>query len=335
MGNFDSKVGILIPAYNIEKDIFRALDSCLQQTYRNIEVVVVDDGSTDQTCEVVNRYCIKDERFKLFRQENGGVSCARNRALEMCSADYAVFLDSDDWLEKDAIEKYVKNVQAYENEPVLLASGRYYVSAGTQGFSRTDPDSAVSSVTMSSEEALMYVGKRKYNLRNAGYKLYSMAVIRQYGLRFENDIRHGEDGLFVFEYLKVVKKFAYVSEPLWNVYRRPGSACRSPYNSTKLSAVSAVERMLEYDNSPALRNVLEIYFVQRTLGILADAFSTEPCHKDDIILLRKKLKAKLGTYMAIQKSFKQKLICLFGIFAPRFIARKAFAARKKEKAKGN
>ena len=327
MGGSCIKVGILIPAYNIEKDIFRALDSCIAQTYKSIEIIVVDDGSVDQTYEVVKQYCLKDERIKVFHQENNGVSSARNRALELTSADYVVFLDSDDWLEKNAIEKYIQKLVEQKEKTVLLASGRYYVEAGS--FSRSQPDSNVEEITLTSEEALMYVGQKKYNLRNAGYKLYSTDII--HGLQFESEIRHGEDGLFVFEYLKVVDEFLYFPEPLWNVYRRPGSACRSAYNSAMLSAVSSVEKMLAYNNSESLRRNLEVYFVQRTLGLLSAAFLVYPNSKNDIVFLRQKLKPMLQRYMVIQKDFRQKMICLFGLFAPCFIAQKVYIARKNGK----
>lgn len=323
------KVGILIPAYNIEKDIFRALDSCVAQTYKNLEIIVVDDGSEDQTYEVIKQYSQKDKRIKVFRQENSGVSSARNHALAMTNADYVVFLDSDDWLDNNAIEKYIQKLGEYKEKNALLASGRYYIEAGS--FSRSQPDSDVEEIILTSEEALLYVGQKKYNLRNAGYKLYSTDVIQRYGLHFDSEIRHGEDGLFVFEYLKVVDKFIYFPEPLWNVFRRPGSACRSPYNSAMLSAVSSVEKMLAYNNSEILRRNLESYFVQRILGILSAAFLVYPNSKNDIVFLRQKLKPMFRRYMVIQTDFRQKMIYLFGLCTPCFIARKVYTARKNGK----
>lgn len=89
-------IGVIIPAYNVEKYIFRAIESCIGQTYSNIEVVIVDDGSSDATSDIVKSYADKDERVKLYRQENGGVSSARNRALDMCTADYAMNFSPED-----------------------------------------------------------------------------------------------------------------------------------------------------------------------------------------------------------------------------------------------
>ena len=311
------KVGIIIPAYNTEKYIFRALESCINQSYENIEIIVVDDGSSDGTYNVINHYCGMDSRIKLYRQENHGVSSARNMAMKKCSADYILFLDSDDWLEMNTVEKLIQYIDYSQPHYNLISAACYYVNMDGSGeFKKVISDDETPTISMCSDEALMYVGERKYNLRSSCYKLFSMTVIRDNDISFAEDIKHGEDGLFVFEYLRKVDRFIYSPDPLWNILRRAGSTSRSPYTSDKMSAVVAVERMLAYENSEALSRELRKYYVRRILTILGDAILTGIDSEKDIFLLRRKLRQQCWIYMMLQKNFKLKLIYILETFGP-------------------
>ncbi len=99
-----SKVSIIIPVYNAEKFLNKCLDSVIEQTYKNIEVICVNDGSKDRSLEVLKEYQKKDERIVIIDKENAGVSEARNDGIRKSTGEYITFVDSDDWLEKDAIE---------------------------------------------------------------------------------------------------------------------------------------------------------------------------------------------------------------------------------------
>lgn len=105
-GNSDIKISIIIPVYNLEGYIAAALRSCVDQTYRNIEVIVVNDGSTDGSGDVVENF-LYDPRVKLYSQPNSGVSAARNRGIELANGDYLTFLDGDDTLAPDTVESFV------------------------------------------------------------------------------------------------------------------------------------------------------------------------------------------------------------------------------------
>ena len=99
--NMDSaKVSIIIPVYKVEKYIHRCVDSVLNQTYKNLEILLVDDGSPDNCCAICDEYAIKDTRIRVFHKENGGQSSARNLALDNMTGDYVMFVDSDDYIEK-------------------------------------------------------------------------------------------------------------------------------------------------------------------------------------------------------------------------------------------
>jgi len=126
----DIKVSIVIPAYNVENYINQALDSILNQTHRNIEVIIVDDASADNTYSILKQYAKKDNRIKLYRlNKNGGASKARNSGMKHITGDYTYFFDSDDWLDLDYIEKLLKTATE-TNADVIINKG---ISAYNRG----------------------------------------------------------------------------------------------------------------------------------------------------------------------------------------------------------
>ena len=97
----NSIISVIIPVYNVEKYLSRCIESVLNQTYRNLEIIIVDDGSTDDSLNICRRYEKKDKRIKVIHQDNGGLSSARNKGLMNSTGEYISFVDSDDWLHPD------------------------------------------------------------------------------------------------------------------------------------------------------------------------------------------------------------------------------------------
>lgn len=97
------KISVIVPVYMSELYLEKCLDSIVQQTYQNLEIILINDGSTDGSAAICQRYQNQDERVKVYHKRNGGVSSSRNRALEVVTGDYIVFVDNDDWLELDHI----------------------------------------------------------------------------------------------------------------------------------------------------------------------------------------------------------------------------------------
>lgn len=122
------KVSVLIATYNGAKTIKRAIDSVLNQTFKDFELIVLDDGSTDNTQETIN--LIKDERIKFIRQENKGIASSRNRLLSEALGDYVIYLDSDDWMENNTLEKLVNKVKE-GNYDAVVCNYRYIYEDGS------------------------------------------------------------------------------------------------------------------------------------------------------------------------------------------------------------
>lgn len=114
-----NRISIVIPVYQVEKYIKRCLDSILSQTYSNLEIILIDDGSRDMSGKICDEYVKKDSRVKVIHQDNAGVSVARNKGLDICTGDYITFVDSDDFIEPFMYEKMMEKVTEYNCDVVM------------------------------------------------------------------------------------------------------------------------------------------------------------------------------------------------------------------------
>ena len=120
MSRNDSLISIIVPVYNVEQYLSRCVDSLVNQTYHNIEIILVDDGSPDRSGEICDEYAKKDKRVKVIHQSNGGLSDARNTALDIAKGDYLMFVDSDDWIEKKTCEILNRLASDYKADTVIF-----------------------------------------------------------------------------------------------------------------------------------------------------------------------------------------------------------------------
>ena len=141
----DNKISIIVPAYNIETYLARTLDSVLAQTYQNIEVIVVNDGSKDGTGAVIDRYAAQDHRVKAIHKENGGVTSARFRGVAEATGDWIGFVDGDDTIEPQMYGRLLENALKYGADishcgyrMVFLSRVDYYYNTGSFNYAETN-----------------------------------------------------------------------------------------------------------------------------------------------------------------------------------------------------
>ena len=242
-------ISIIMPAYNAADCIKRGIESCLSQTFQEWELLIVDDGSTDSTAERIHLYCDGDSRIRYLYQKNAGVSEARNHGLNEAKGAYVVFLDADDWLQRDALEILLRLQE--ENPDCLIACNRSLVREDEAELEwkkavSVQPASAEKDQTpftkLTRAEALRNTGTQRYNNSSVN-KIFNRKVIEERGLRFNTSLFYGEDGLFVFDYLLNVKGMLHYNACLWNLLERSGSATRSNVTMRNLTAIQAVESM--------------------------------------------------------------------------------------------
>ena len=119
------KVSVIVPVYNVEKYIEKCLDSLVNQTLNNIEIIVVNDGSKDNSQDIIDKYCKKYKNIKSFIKENGGLSDARNAGLDICTGEYITFVDSDDLIDKDFI-KILYDISKQKDADIVACSTKRF-----------------------------------------------------------------------------------------------------------------------------------------------------------------------------------------------------------------
>lgn len=204
-------VSVIIPIYNSEKYLSKCIESVKRQSYINLEIILIDDGSTDGSAKICKKYANTDKRIKFFRQRNQGVSSARNNGLKFTTGDYITFVDSDDSVEINFIESMIQLLSDYSFDLIISTYKSVYEDKGIQ--------------INEFNETLTYDIKHDfYKLRryfNVPWgKLYKREIIAKNDINFPVDFTDAEDQVFNFEFLRYVKSYCLVNNPAYNYYHR-------------------------------------------------------------------------------------------------------------------
>lgn len=227
-------VSVLVPVYNVAPWLPRCLDSICAQTYRNLEILCVNDGSTDNSAEILAEYAGRDARIKVFYQENGGLSAARNTALKHASGEWIAGVDSDDYIAEDIIEE----AMACTGPDVdMVAYGVQCVwendECAPKEFERFTPATVV---PMSVEQA----GRMHVCFWN---KLWRHSVIKEHDILFPHGLVH-EDDAFFYQFAPYARKVALCSAVGYHYLQRQGSIVRS--GQSKLETSARYVRVMHY-----------------------------------------------------------------------------------------
>lgn len=198
-----NKISIIVPIYNIEKYLYRCIDSILTQTFTNFELILVDDGSRDSSGIICDEYAVKDSRVCVIHKENGGVCSARNLGIDKASGEWIAFVDGDDWLD---CKMYENLIQESKGADVVLCD----VSRDYSNYSKI-------SKTASPENGLIEFLRKEMTI---GWTIVMKMIVRRtliikYNLRFEN-IRYSEDFLFSMKLFCLSSNIKYVNLPLYH-----------------------------------------------------------------------------------------------------------------------
>ena len=223
-------VSIIVPVYNAEVYLGPCLESLRSQTWPNLEIILVNDGSTDGSGQLCAAAARVDGRIRFLDRPNGGVSAARNAALAAAKGDYLQFSDSDDLLTPDATETLVRAAQVTGADLVI------------SHFFRVDGEKQAQRGHIKGERLLtrqefaqeMVKAPANYYYGALWNKLYRRSIVEKQGLRFEEGVSWSEDFLFNLEYLRHVRLVAAVPKPLYYYHKRPGSLITSQATLRKL-----------------------------------------------------------------------------------------------------
>ena len=238
-------ISVIVPIYNTEKYLKRCIDSILQQTYKNLEIILIDDGSTDGSLEICNKYKNEDNRIRVIHTENGGVSRARNLGLENANGDFISFIDSDDYIDEDMYSKLYKEITNCDVDFLIFNAYCNYDFEHISGI-------------ITKEQAFYYIlDKDKFR----GYicnKFYKKSILKQQ--RFNEDIYICEDLLFNCEYLLKCKKCLVLNEKLYHYVERKNSAVHEVrYNPRRSTSLNAYEKLIDMYKKNSLSGIDKLY----------------------------------------------------------------------------
>lgn len=229
-------ISVIVPVYNVEKYIKQCVESICAQTYKNLEIILINDGSKDNSGAICDTLAEKDSRIYVIHKENGGVSAARNAGLDYAHGEYIAFIDGDDYIEPTMYEKLEEKMK--EETDIVFGY-----------FQREYPDGGISYYTDNYEEKYLHrpwdirpmlcggvtLNGEKIEVINCGIwrNLFKKANIEKLDLRFDTRIKMGEDRIFLIQYLNKCNKAALIKEALYHYRKeREDSACTS--NSIKI-----------------------------------------------------------------------------------------------------
>lgn len=194
------KISVIIPIYNAERFLRKSIESVLAQSFNNIELILVDDGSIDNSSKIIDQYASHNGKIIAIHQTNAGVSKARNTGIERATGQWIYFLDSDDWIEPDYLLNFIKDVENYD---MII-----------QGFTKDNQDTGITknvkfdvNRNLKNYEVIEMLQLKK-NTHN-GYlwhRLFKRSIIDENHLRFIEGCSFAEDGIFFLQYMKYVKK---------------------------------------------------------------------------------------------------------------------------------
>lgn len=312
------KLSIIVPIYNTQAFLPDCIESILGQTYKNFELLLVDDGSTDNSLEICKSYAEKDGRIKVFHKENGGQGSARNLGLDNATGDYVGFIDSDDLITQDMYEFLVELIENTGSD-VAICEKTTFIEKSEINVDNSKSDEVLIMTAFEAIEHRMTDGK--YVNDGPCNKLYRKSVFKE--LRFIED-RILEDTATTYKILDLSKKVAYTNKTGYLIRINPNSVSRMNYKVRRCDTIMSFEEMVEFFSS---REEYQVFVPQAKLfanGAVfynAGEFYLNKINDDKTkLLIKSHAKKQLKEYK--KTKFKNKILlwlianafCIYGLF---------------------
>lgn len=221
------KISIIVPIYNVNKYLHKCIDSILNQTFTDYELILVNDGSTDNCKDIIDSYAKQDNRIITIHQKNGGLSNARNAGLKIAQGEYIRFVDGDDHLPADSIEILLNEIE--KNKDIVLVTGNYIREESAENKILIQNFCEQKYFTL---KEFQYIFRK--NLFKLGYmcaawnKLYRNNIIKENDLLYEDGVNYSEDGIFTLKYIMAGmknknNKLVFLQTPVYYYVNNPNS----------------------------------------------------------------------------------------------------------------
>lgn len=242
-------ISIIVPIYNVEKYLKQCIESIISQTYRNIEIILVDDGSPDNCGKICDEYSQKDKRIIVLHKENGGLSDARNKGIDIAKGDYLTFVDSDDFVNIDYIEKLYNSIKF--NNTKLAQCGISKVDENNEIIEKLNYEK--NQIKTSHEILNELYGKRLIENVVVWNKMYAKELFEN--IRFPVGKIH-EDEFTTYKIFYSVDKISLLSDCLYNYRQTNESIIGKKFNKKRLNLLEALEERMDFFKN---RNEIDLY----------------------------------------------------------------------------
>lgn len=291
-------VSVVVPIYNVEKYLNECLESIVNQTYRNLEIILVDDGSPDNCPKMCDEWAQKDSRIKVVHKENAGLGMARNTGIEKANGDYIFFFDSDDYVDVTIVEKCLKSAVSNNSDVVIF--GRYNVySNGVKEPCKVDATVNLYKGDSIKNELLPYLFTYELGFGVSAWgKMYNLNTLKKNNLRFvsEREIV-SEDAYFSLELFSKVNTVTIIDDKLYFYRKRDDSLSRKYQKDRQTKNDIFLNRSLEYINKNNLPLVVATHIKSRyhglTLGTLMQISRSDLNRKEKQVAIREIYKNKV------------------------------------------
>lgn len=283
-------ISILIPAYNAANYLPECLDSVREQTYANLQIVVVDDGSSDDTHRIATDYAMIDSRIEVYLQDNQGVAAARNNLLDKAKGDYVLFVDADDWIEPDMIDALLS--MAHTTNADIAMCGNFTERPGQPTERCSKKRHPISLLEQSAFLKAFLI--HRVITGSLWNKLIKRSLFQNE--RFRCGVPYGEDALMMWHILLKTGKLAMTQQPYYHYRMNPASVSHAGGISKKMSVIPVWQAICDSVDAthPELARLAGSRYGAEVTLVLYDAASNGiNASSGDVVTLRKVLRSKL------------------------------------------
>lgn len=236
----NKKISIIVPVYNVKEYIEKCIYSIINQTYQNIEIIIIDDGSNDGSSEICDELAKKDSRIIVIHKKNEGVSSARNIGIANATGSYIGFVDSDDFVEPNLFNTLLECMELYNSE-MSTCNYNIVTTKETKCFYHGEIENDI--LIINSKDEFYRLLNKNYYKGFLWNKLFKTEIVKKIG--FDNNIYMCEDLLFVVKYAEQCNKFTFYERPLYNYVIRKGSAIKSKVNRKTVTVLDAYNEIIK------------------------------------------------------------------------------------------
>ena len=255
------KVSVIIPVYNSEKFLKKCLESIMYQSFKEIEIIIINDGSTDRSLKIIEQFMLEDERIILINQKNQGVSVARNRGIEVAKGEFLLNVDSDDWIEKNYIEILYK--KALEKNLDIVISDVYFEYLAKKGFILKDLNLKEDEVITGNEYCNIFIEKNFH-----GYscnKLIKKALYIDNNIYYRKEISILEDAEVILKLGYYAKRIGKINGIFYHYLQHSHSTSKKMTEKKVMDIKDVIEKLIDFFDDEEKKKKLQLIKIEKSL----------------------------------------------------------------------